>query len=418
MEFDYDSSDGVTKKTHRVYIESDGLYFDGTIFGTASAIGADDGITNEPSVSADSSGLAIGDFEFSSQAISFGSKKLFTRADGSAIVFSGTLGCALDSSDVFGQGSTSGFTSGGSLSPPATWYSTIDKFPFSISSGTATDVGDLTETKSSLAGHSSSTDGFTSGGYAPGDTVGEVKIEKFPFSISSGTATHFSDLTTTKMECTGHSSATDGFTSGGNSPLTNSAENRISTIEKFSFSIGGTAVDVGDLSDLTTHLGGVGQQSQTDAFITGGMGGIGAIVGDIKKFPFSIVRGRSTTVGTLGVSIIARAGAQSSSTDGFISGGSTAFPANPGETDHISKFPFSIISGTTTSVGALSSGTGSRYNLASHSSTTDGFASGGKNASAAELTDIDKFPFSISSGNATDVGDLSEARTLLAGHQD
>ena len=53
------------------------------------------------------------------------------------------------------QGTDFAFASGGQSAPaPVT---SIDKFPFSISSGTATDVGDLTGTRLYLAGNSSTT---------------------------------------------------------------------------------------------------------------------------------------------------------------------------------------------------------------------------------------------------------------------
>src|SRR6056300_1211357 len=55
----------------------------------------------------------------------------------------GTLSQSSGSSYSF-QGSTSGYTSGGNLNPPAPVFSnTIDKFPFA-SDANATDVGDLT----------------------------------------------------------------------------------------------------------------------------------------------------------------------------------------------------------------------------------------------------------------------------------
>ena len=45
------------------------------------------------------------------------------------------------------------------------------------------------------------------------------------------------------------------------------------------------------------------------------------------------------------------------------------------------------------------------------------FASGGA-AQPSQVTTIDKFPFSQTSGTATDVGDLSQARSGAEGQQD
>ena len=47
------------------------------------------------------------------------------------------------------QGTVAGFTSGGFAPPNVT---TIDKFPFSQTSGTATDIGDLSQARSNQAG--------------------------------------------------------------------------------------------------------------------------------------------------------------------------------------------------------------------------------------------------------------------------
>jgi len=78
----------------------------------------------------------------------------------------------------------SGYTSGGHR-PSLT---TIDKFPFASDSN-ATDVGDITVARFSMAGQSSTASGYTSGGY---ETINI--IDKFPFA-SDGNATDVGDLT-------------------------------------------------------------------------------------------------------------------------------------------------------------------------------------------------------------------------------
>ena len=83
------------------------------------------------------------------------------------------------------QGSVAGFTSGGSAPPTV---NVIDKFPFSTDSN-ATDVGDLTQSRAFTTGQSSSTHGYTSGGYSgPFNT-----IDKFPFA-TNGNASDVGDL--------------------------------------------------------------------------------------------------------------------------------------------------------------------------------------------------------------------------------
>ena len=136
------------------------------------------------------------------------------------------------------QGAVAGFASGGDIPPRVT---TIDKFPFSQTSGTATDIGDLSQARYAAAGQSSETDGFTSGGLTPTGRVNT--IDKFPFSQTSGTATDIGNLSQKRNNIAGQSSETAGFTSGGSVPSI------VTTIDKFPFTISsGTATDIGDLS--------------------------------------------------------------------------------------------------------------------------------------------------------------------------
>ena len=248
MEFDYDSSDGTVKTTHTVYIESDGLWFDGTIYGTGAP-----GVFVDSTVSSDSSGLSTGDFEFQPNQIAFGSNTLYAKSDGSGVVFSGTIGATLDSVEGPAvQGYIATFISGGIDATP-TYHSQIDKFPFSISSGTATDVGDLLEKSTFQGGHSSKTDAFISAGWF--STPNLKTIQKFPFSISSGNATNTGNLIDQREKSGGSQSITDAFVSGGTTgPATLTP---VSSIEKFPFSISsGTSADVGDLSLARNGVGG------------------------------------------------------------------------------------------------------------------------------------------------------------------
>ena len=86
----------------------------------------------------------------------------------------------------------------------------------------------------------------------------------------------------------------------------------------------------------------------------------------------------------------------------------------PAEVTTIDKFPFSQTSGIATDIGDLSQ---ARRLVAGQSSTTDGFTSGGYTGSI-RVTTIDKFPFSQTSGTTADIGDLSQARSNVAGQQD
>ena len=66
----------------------------------------------------------------------------------------------------------------------------IDKFSFATD-GNATDVGDLTVGRQTGAGSSSTTHGYSAGGYGPGTSN---IIDKFPFSTDAN-ATDVGDLT-------------------------------------------------------------------------------------------------------------------------------------------------------------------------------------------------------------------------------
>ena len=304
------------------------------------------------------------------------------------------------------QGTDFGFTSGGQNTPGI--QSTIDKFPFAISGGTATDVGNLSQGRYYVSGNSSKTDGFTAGGQNPSlSPVTTTQIDKFSFRISGGTATDVGDLLDPKNFASSASSRDDAFILGGTpgSPV---------SIQKFPFAIsGGTAIDVGDLSIVVSE--GTGHASLFDGFNSGGASGSYPYSTTIDKFPFAIFGGTATDVGDLNLNRIGGAG-QSSTTDGFNSGG--AYWAPPFTiTTQIDKFPFSISAGTATDVGDLA-GPNNKYLIAGQSSTTDGFTSGGQGGfGSPPYADINKFPFSISAGTATDVGDLSTDRYNSTGHQ-
>ena len=292
------------------------------------------------------------------------------------------------------QGSNYGYTSGGQF--PSSNDGPIDKFPFA-SDGNATDVGDLTSEMVGPSGQSSATHGYTSGGNGP------VTINKFPFS-ADGNATDIGDLTVSRVTHTGQSSIVNGFgyASGGAGPS--------NVIDKFPFTSDANATDVGDLT--LGRYGPSGQSSTTSGYTSGGSTSpTNAMTDTIDKFPFTS-DANATDVGNLTVARRHGAG-QSSTTHGYTSGGGTAPPAGPVSgilgSNVIDKFSFSA-DGNATDVGDL---TVSRYGAAGQSSTTHGYSSGGTHN---PLSVIDKFPFSTDA-NATDVGDLTVGRWYAAGQQ-
>jgi hypothetical protein len=290
------------------------------------------------------------------------------------------------------QGTISGYTSGGRL-PADVSLNTIDKFPFAAD-GNATDVGDLTLITRDTAGQSSTTHGYTSGGY--NGTTGYDVIAKFSF-VADANATDVGNLTQGRYVATGQSSSESGYTSGG---LAN-----IDIIDKFPFVADTNATDVGNLTVGRKALS--GQNSKTHGYNSGGLTGNptvnGGMENTIDKFPFA-TDGNATDVGDLTIYTGALAG-QSSTTHGYTAGGYNAVNV-------IQKFTFAT-DGNSTDVGDL---TQARVASAGQSSTDSGYTSGGRYAPTTLFNTIDKFPFS-NDVNATDVGDLTIARYSVSGQQ-
>jgi hypothetical protein len=143
--------------------------------------------------------------------------------------------------NVTGQSSlVSGYTSGGTDGP--TGVNTIDKFPFA-SDDNATDVGNLTQGRQDVAGQSSRLSGYTAGGFIPAfpSPLTYNTIDKFPFSSDSN-ATDVGNLSVARYGAVGQSSSTFGYSSGGFCSTT------LNTIDKFPFSSDSNATDVGELT--------------------------------------------------------------------------------------------------------------------------------------------------------------------------
>lgn len=196
--------------------------------------------------------------------------------------------------------STKGYNSGGytgpSGSPPGT--NVIDSFPFATD-GNATDVGDLTVVRHEASGQSSSTHGYTSGGYSPpagGSGTFSNVIDKFPFATNAN-ATDVGDLTnftepafpSMSQGATGQSSITFGYHSGGGPNTTNK-------IDKFPFSSDSNSTSVGTLTSARQRS--TGQSSTLSGYTSGGISTPGVDVNIIDKFPFA-TDGNATDVGDL-----------------------------------------------------------------------------------------------------------------------
>ena len=143
----------------------------------------------------------------------------------------------------YGQGASRSFTHcyvAGGQNPLSTDRNNIEKFP-SSADASASDVGDLTQS-GNAAGNTDLTggQGYASGRYTvPGAVTSTV--DKFPFS-SDTNASDVGDLTQARGYVAGHSSTTHGYVSGG---TTGSSSN---VIDKFPFTTDENSSDVGDLT--------------------------------------------------------------------------------------------------------------------------------------------------------------------------
>lgn len=305
------------------------------------------------------------------------------------------------------QGTVAGFISGGNTPNPASpttvlQLNTIQRFPFASDSPAAV-VNNLSPTPNRAAhgAFSSSFDGYIAGGVAPPATY-VSSMQKFPFTnYASFPATGIGNLSVAVAYQGSHSSATDGFSVGGQQ-APSAAWN---AIEKFPF-----ANDTSSLNWATftpARFAVISQSSSLNGYISGG-GGF-PYVTSIDKFPLT-GQSDSTNVGNLSTAKGYGTGL-SSATTGYTAGGITNPPITA--TNVIEKFPFAT-EVNSVSVATISFG---RYSAADCSSNSSGYLSGGQIVAPppAYIATIEKFSFS-SDTNGTNVGSLTQAVGYAGGH--
>ena len=236
--------------------------------------------------------------------------------------------------------------------------------------------------------------GYSSGAYVPIYGAGGEVIEKFSFN-SSGNSVDVGDLTEKKGDASGQSSSTDGYVSGGwSNPYTYRT-----SINKFSFASGGNAAASGTVLGATRRYYAAGQSSTENGYISGG--NVNGHTNRIDNFPFASDADTSD-VGDLRTARQGLSG-QSSTTHGYSSGADGPSTYD----DIIDKFPFA--SNTNASdVGNLL-GLALYRNTAGQSSITHGYVTGGPSSNT-----IQKFSFATDE-NATDVGDLTTTGRYASG---
>jgi hypothetical protein len=297
-------------------------------------------------------------------------------------------------------GTIAGHITGGGNATGQADTDRIDKFSFA-SNVISIDKGNLTSEHSTIlgramcTGHSSSTHGYTSGGVWS-LTQWSNRIDKFSHASNNENAgLPGSALTDARGYSAGHSSETAGYNSGGYR-----AAGRSAVIDKFVFASDNTCVGIGNMI-LEKHDTS-GTSSETHGYNSGGSGG----ASNIQKFSFSVNGDSSSLIASLTTGHSGAAG-QSSSTHGYTSGG--AGPSNV-----IERFSFASDSDVLDHGDLVVA----KQGVAGHSSTTEGFASAGITAGygTSESTSIHKFSFS-STATGSGHGDLSIKRFHPAAQQ-
>lgn len=316
--------------------------------------------------------------------------------------------------ETFG-GELFGFTSGGHPHPMAPITSSltdIQKFPFSISGGVATDIGNLQDDRSFSTGHSSPSHGYTTGGRTSGSI--EDNMEKFPLIMTIGTSSVTGDLTDALIDTAGHNTASHGYVSGGQTALPTGSP-LVGLIQKFPFSLdNGNAVNVGEL--VTNRSAAGGHSSADHGYVSAGYKAPPTPTGlnTIERFPFAITSGSAASVGTINPASagLQRHAAMSSETDGFTANGAQ-YGSSP--STQVKKFPFS----SNASVSGVQSYTGFFNSTTGISSTTEGYFVGGLPTGPNDpaSTTIRKFSFAFNTPVSTDVGDLASGAFYMSGHQ-
>ena len=303
------------------------------------------------------------------------------------------------------QGSTYGWVSGGyqgSPGSPAEIQNVNQYFPFA-SETNSTDASNLTTGRPFLAGASSTTYGYCSGGSPSALNI----IDKFQFGTTNN-STDVGDLATGRSALGGVESTTHGYTFGG---ITSAGSGSNSTlIEKFAFASDGNSADT--TADLTQGIAYTdGSASATYGYRHGGQIWPNAYQNVIDKWPFAS-SANASDVGDLTIARLVYASTCNSNTHGYTMGGYTwSDPTNYGVT--IDKFPFATDSNAT-DVGDLSP---AQHGACGVSGIDYGYASGGRDLpETTYYNNIRRISFS-SDGNSTDSADLVNYPYSTTGNQ-
>ena len=184
-----------------------------------------------------------------------------------------------------------------------------------------------------------------------------------------------------------------GYCATGNTNPSGAGEGP-KAIDRWSFTTDVNAIDVGDVTLGRHHSS--GQSSATHGYISGSASN-GPVTSAIDRWSFAS-EGNATDHGDLAIQAGQGTG-QSSCTHGYHTGGQTSGPV----INNIQKFAFAS-TGSTNNATDIADLTVARSVNAGASSSTHGYSAGGGSPTPGGDNTIDRFPFATDS-NATDVAD-------------
>ena len=153
------------------------------------------------------------------------------------------------------------------------------------------DNGELSAAREDGAGHSDLTHSYSSGGaYWPSPGNLDI-IERFPFAATSGTYSDVGNLTAVFRQHGSASGPTHGLSHGGN-PVTD-------RLERFEFASSGNASDIGEATQAGKSSGSNGPDA---AYFVGGSATPGSpTVNTATKVPWATTSGGGTDVGEIAI---------------------------------------------------------------------------------------------------------------------
>ena len=307
-----------------------------------------------------------------------------------------------------GTGDVSPYSYGGSDSGHILNQHGIDKLSFA-SGGNATEHGNMatginSTGRAGCSGFSSLTHAYACGGYGPGSYTPNTSdtIERYLFS-AGGTMVDVGNMIIHMRDYATSNNATHGFAQGGyraaNDP-SGPAVVGYDHIQQLQFAATNNATDVANLTSILGRPVGHSDAGNDYAYISGGNSSPQQTT--IQRHSMTSASD-SVNVGNLNQA--SPATGTSSATHGYGAG-----QYQSGTSTEIQKFAFSS-STTTSDHGDIASWS---FQSTGFSSTDDGYLAGGGIPSPATETSniIWKYSFS-SSGNSTDVGDLTVTQGYL-----